>query len=90
MGAIAPFPSIMATVLRGVDADRGPPLSITVQHPPAPLPLALEAVADLDGGVVVQVTDRVPRNLFPRLDDRGFASDPVERDGRVVTVLWRA
>jgi uncharacterized protein (DUF2249 family) len=59
--------------------------------PPEPLKMTLEAVADLDDdAVVVQVSDRVPQHLFPRLDDRGFAYDTVERDDRVVTAIWRA
>ncbi|WP_251330906.1 DUF2249 domain-containing protein [Haloplanus pelagicus] len=57
--------------------------------PPEPLKLTLETLAEMDSdGVFVQVNDRVPQHLFPRLDDRGFAYDTVERDDRVVTAVW--
>ncbi|WP_251343625.1 DUF2249 domain-containing protein [Haloplanus halophilus] len=57
--------------------------------PPEPLKLTLETLAEADDDtVVVQVSDRVPQHLFPRLDDRGFAYDTVERDDRVVTAIW--
>mgnify|MGYP006282811515 CR=1 FL=1 len=58
--------------------------------PPEPLTLTLKTLADVDDGVVVQVNDRVPQHLFPRLDDRGFDYETVERDDRVVTAIWRA
>lgn len=57
--------------------------------PPEPLKRTLERVEALDGGVLVQVNDRVPQHLFPRLEDRGFAHDTVERAEDVVTVVWR-
>jgi len=58
--------------------------------PPEPLKQTLETLTDLDDGVLVQVNDRVPQHLFPRLDDRGFDYEAVERDDRVVTAIWRA
>jgi uncharacterized protein (DUF2249 family) len=58
--------------------------------PPEPLTLTLKTLADVDDGVVVQVNDRVPQHLFPRLDGRGFDYETVERDDRVVTAIWRA
>jgi len=30
-----------------------------------------------------------PQFLFPKLDDRGYTYEPVERDDDVVTVIWR-
>lgn len=66
-------------------------LDVRELPPPEPLKLTLETLADLDDeGVVVQVNDRVPQHLFPRLDDRGFAYETVERDDRVLTAIWRA
>jgi len=65
-------------------------LDVRELPPPEPLKQTLETTADLDDGVVVQVNDRVPQHLFPRLDDRGFAYETVERDDRVVTAIWRA
>lgn len=59
--------------------------------PPEPLKLTLETLADVEGnGVVVQVNDRVPQHLLPRLDDRGFDYETVADDDRVVTAIWRA
>jgi len=58
--------------------------------PPEPLTLTLETLADVEDGVLVQVNDRVPKHLFPRLDERGFDYEAVERDDRVVTAIWRA
>jgi uncharacterized protein (DUF2249 family) len=66
-------------------------LDVRELPPPEPLKVTLEALAELDDdGVVVQVSDRVPQHLFPRLDDRGFDYETVERDDRVVTAIWRA
>ena len=59
--------------------------------PPEPLQLTLETLADLDDdAVVVQVNDRIPRHLFPQLDDRGFAYAVIDRGDPVVTAIWRA
>lgn len=66
-------------------------LDVRELPPPEPLKVTLETLAELDDDdVVVQVNDRVPQHLFPRLDDRGFAYETVERDDRVVTAIWRA
>jgi uncharacterized protein (DUF2249 family) len=65
-------------------------LDVRDLSPPEPLKQTLETLTDLDDGVVVQVNDRVPQHLFPRLDDRGFDYEAVERDDRVVTAIWRA
>ncbi|MFB6195293.1 MAG: DUF2249 domain-containing protein [Haloplanus sp.] len=57
--------------------------------PPEPLKRTLETLADLGpDDVMVQVNDRVPQHLFPRLDDRGYVYDTVEREDRVVTAIW--
>ncbi|MFC7173742.1 DUF2249 domain-containing protein [Haloplanus litoreus] len=69
--------------------DRHELLDVRDLPPPEPLKRTLETLAELgDDGVVVQVNDRVPQHLFPRLDDRGFAYDTVEREDRVVTAIW--
>lgn len=58
--------------------------------PPRPLSDTLERLADLDDGtVLVQVNDRAPQHLYPKLDDRGYAYGTVEADGAVVTAIWR-
>ncbi|WP_248897063.1 DUF2249 domain-containing protein [Haloplanus halobius] len=64
-------------------------LNVRDLPPPEPLKLTLETLADADDDtVIVQVSDRVPQHLFPRLDDRGFTYDTIERDDRVVTAIW--
>ncbi|MFB6080308.1 MAG: DUF2249 domain-containing protein [Haloferacaceae archaeon] len=58
--------------------------------PPGPLKDTLERLASMDDGtVLVQVNDRAPQHLYPRLDERGYAYDTVEADGAVVTAIWR-
>jgi len=58
--------------------------------PPKPLANTLERLVDLDDGtVLVQLNDRAPQHLYPKLDDRGYEYATVERDGVTVTVIWR-
>ncbi|ELZ14988.1 DUF2249 domain-containing protein [Natrinema thermotolerans] len=58
--------------------------------PPEPLQRTLETLVELpDETVLVQRNDRVPQFLFPKLDDRGYSYETVERDDDVVTVIWR-
>ncbi|WP_338738723.1 DUF2249 domain-containing protein [Haloplanus salilacus] len=56
--------------------------------PPQPLKRTLERLETDDSDLLVQVNDRVPQHLFPRLDDRGYAYDTVDDGDRVVTVIW--
>ncbi|WP_254767844.1 DUF2249 domain-containing protein [Salinilacihabitans rarus] len=82
-----------AAVVDATGAPSGRPReSIDVRScgPPEPLRRTLELLADLpDETVLVQRNDRVPQFLFPKLDDRGYAYETVERDDDVVTVIWR-
>jgi uncharacterized protein (DUF2249 family) len=58
--------------------------------PPEPLKRTLERLAELDDGtVLVQVNDRAPQHLYPRLEERGYEYDTVETDDGVVTVVWK-
>jgi len=58
--------------------------------PPEPLTKTLERLADFDDErVFVQVNDRAPQHLYPKLDDRGWAYESVKVDDAVVTVVWR-
>jgi uncharacterized protein (DUF2249 family) len=58
--------------------------------PPDPLRRTLESLADLpDGTVLVQRNDRAPQFLYPKLDDRGYRYETVERDEAVWTVVWK-
>jgi len=57
--------------------------------PPEPLRRTLERLADLDDRtVLVQRNDRVPKHLFPKLDDRGYEYAVAEGEP-VVTAVWR-
>jgi len=59
--------------------------------PPEPLNRTLERLTELDEEtVLVQVNDRAPQHLYPRLEERGYSYDTVETDEGVVTVVWRA
>ncbi|QLH83078.1 DUF2249 domain-containing protein [Halosimplex pelagicum] len=58
--------------------------------PPKPLANTLERLVELDDGtVLVQLNDRAPQHLYPKLDDRGYEYATVERDGVTVTTVWR-
>nr|WP_293032091.1 DUF2249 domain-containing protein [Natronococcus sp.] len=41
-----------------------------------------------DETVLVQHNDRVPQFLFPKLEERGYTSETLEREEDVVTVIW--
>jgi len=58
--------------------------------PPGPLKETLEALAEMDDEVVlIQVNDRAPQHLYPKLDDRGYEYGTVEAIDAVVTAVWR-
>ncbi|MFB6102634.1 MAG: DUF2249 domain-containing protein [Haloplanus sp.] len=82
-------PETLLTEMDAPSTGRREVLDVRELPPPEPLKVTLETLADLDDDtVVVQVGDRVPQHLFPRLDDRGYAYDTVERDDQVVTAIW--
>lgn len=65
-------------------------LDVRSLGPPEPLKRTLELLPELpDETVLVQRNDRAPQFLYPKLDDRGYAYDTIERDEDVVTVIWR-
>ncbi|MBP1986640.1 DUF2249 domain-containing protein [Halolamina salifodinae] len=56
--------------------------------PPQPLQNTLERLADLDEEtVLVQLNDRRPQHLYPKLEDRGYAYESVDDDA-VLTAIW--
>jgi uncharacterized protein (DUF2249 family) len=73
-----------------VDAPRKR-LDVRNLGPPKPLAETLELLPRLDAGtVLVQVNDRAPRHLYPKLDDRGYEYATVETgDGPVLTAIWQ-
>ncbi|WP_415381311.1 DUF2249 domain-containing protein [Halosimplex sp. TS25] len=66
-------------------------LDVRSLGPPKPLANTLELLPDLDDEtVLVQLNDRAPQHLYPKLDDRGYEYATVERDDVTVTTIWRA
>lgn len=84
---------IVRRAVEETDAPAGAPrdrLDARDLGPPKPLQLTLERLADLDDGtVLVQLNDRAPQHLYPKLEDRGYDFGTVELDAAVVTVVWR-
>jgi len=65
-------------------------LDVRELGPPKPLANTLERLVDLDDEtVLVQLNDRAPQHLYPKLDDRGYEYATVERDDVTVTTIWR-
>jgi TusA-related sulfurtransferase len=65
-------------------------LDIRELGPPHPLKQTLERLAELNGEtVLVQVNDRAPQHLFPKLRDRGYEFVTVDEGEAVVTAIWR-
>lgn len=57
--------------------------------PPQPLQNTLERLVEMDdSAVLVQLNDRRPQHLYPKLEDRGYEYETFEEDGDVVTVIW--
>lgn len=57
--------------------------------PPQPLRNTLERLVELDDSeVLIQLNDRAPQHLYPKLEDRGYRYETVEGEP-VVTVIWQ-
>lgn len=66
-----------------------PKLDARELPPPEPLRQTLERVAEMDDdAVLVQLNDRAPQHLYPKLTDRGYEYETVETDDCVVTTIW--
>lgn len=58
--------------------------------PPQPLRNTLEQLSESDDTVVlVQINDRQPQHLYPKLDDRGYRYETFESEEDIVTVIWK-
>jgi len=79
-------------LLAGTDAPRDrshETLDARELPPPQPLQKTLELLPDLDAEtVLVQLNDRAPQHLYPKLTDRGYAYETVDTEECVVTVIW--
>lgn len=57
--------------------------------PPQPLQRTLERLAELDADtVLVQLNDRAPQHLYPKLEERGYKYETSETNDAVQTVIW--
>jgi hypothetical protein len=91
-GLPAPMQESVQSILEETGAPTAAPaetLDVAAAGPPGPLRQTLELLPDLDDVVLVQYNDRAPQHLYPKLDDRGYAYETVERSGATVTVIWR-
>ena len=58
--------------------------------PPKPLEETMTRVAELEAPTVfLQLNDRVPQFLFPKLDEQGIEYRTAEVADGVVTAIWR-
>lgn len=58
--------------------------------PPKPLSETLERVSALgEDAVFLQLNDREPRFLYPKLDDRGYTYRTTDVEAGTVTAIWR-
>lgn len=65
-------------------------LDVRELPPPQPLTATLERLADLDDEtVLLQLNDRAPQHLYPKLSDRGFTYSTETADDATVTAIWR-
>lgn len=67
-------------------------LDVRELGPPKPLTETLETLADFPDDappVLVQVNDRAPQHLYPKLTDRGYEFETVTDAEAVLTTIWR-
>jgi len=89
MATTTDWDSVLTDTPVPLDRDREL-LDVRNLGPPNPLAETLETLPDLpDSTVLVQVNDRAPQHLYPKLDDRGYDYATVEADDAVVTGIWR-
>ena len=65
-------------------------LDVRELGPPDPLVETLETLPELGDAVLVQVNDRAPQHLYPKLRERGYEFESVDRGDCVVTAIWEA
>jgi uncharacterized protein (DUF2249 family) len=58
--------------------------------PPQPLKNTLEQLTDIgDSVILVQLNDRRPQHLYPKLEDRGYQYETLKDGDTVVTIIWQ-
>lgn len=66
-------------------------LDVRALGPPKPLTETLETLAELDAPtVLVQVNDRAPQHLYPKLTDRGYEFETIEDGDVALTAIWQS
>jgi hypothetical protein len=64
-------------------------LDVRALGPPEPMTETLETLEGLGGdALLLQVNDRAPRYLYPRLTDRGYAYATATVEDATVTAVW--
>ena len=73
-----------------VPTDREPiVIDVATAPPPKPLTRTVEEVASLGADeLLIQLNDREPRHLFPKLDERGASYVSIDHEGSVATAIW--
>ncbi|MFC3476746.1 DUF2249 domain-containing protein [Halobacterium litoreum] len=64
-------------------------LDVRELGPPEPLVETLETLSELGDAVLVQVNDRAPQHLYPKLRERGYEFESADCGDCVVTAIWR-
>jgi hypothetical protein len=64
-------------------------LDVRQLGPPKPLSKTLERLAEIEDTVLVQLNDRAPQHLYPKLNDRGYEYETLEADDVTITVIWK-
>lgn len=99
VGTLASFLHTMAVtdpeseVRAELDLPDGAPteqLEVRDLGPPGPLKETLETLSELDEDtVLIQLNDRAPQHLYPKLTDRGYEFGTIERDDATITAIWK-
>lgn len=94
MGSEPSDPAAIDLILEQTNAPTGAStetLDVRELGPPKPLQRTLELIEEMpEEAVLIQYNDRAPQFLFPKLEDRGYAHETIDKDDVVVTAIWRA
>jgi len=63
-------------------------LDVRELPPPEPLQKTLERHPTLGDAILIQINDRTPQHLLPKVEDRGFAHESIG-EGPVYTAIWK-
>jgi uncharacterized protein (DUF2249 family) len=58
--------------------------------PPQPLRNTLELLLEMEEtAILIQINDRRPQHLYPKLEERGYEYETLESGEDVVTAIWK-